>query len=91
MKSWIKIGFIISVMLNVLLIASLILGRNYVKRTNFELAAMTAKAEANLAKSLLGTLSTEAPEGIKKLKERLRTIADQGEKTAEIWNSAAKK
>lgn len=88
MKSGIKIGFIISVVLNVLLITSLILGRNYVKRTNFELAAINANAEANLAKSLLNTLGTEDPEGIKKLKERLRTIATQGEKTAEIWKSA---
>lgn len=91
MKSWIKIGFIISVVLNALLVTSLVLGRSYVKRTNFELAAMTAKAEANLAKSILSTLDAENPDDIQQLKERLRTIADQGEKTAEIWNSAAKK
>lgn len=91
MKSWIKIGFIISVVLNVLLIVSLILGRNYVRKTNFELAAMNAEAEVNLARSLLSTLDDEEANNIKQLKERLRTIAAQGEKTAEIWNSAAKK
>jgi len=43
MKNWIKTGFIISMVLNVLLITSLVLGRSYVRRTNFELAVMTGR------------------------------------------------
>jgi hypothetical protein len=54
----------------------------------FELAAMNAKAEANLARSLLSTFEDENVNNIRQLKERLHTIVAQGEKTAEIWKSA---
>jgi hypothetical protein len=91
MKGWIKAGFIISVVLNVLLAAGLVFGRSYVRRTNFELVAMTAKAESHLVKSILSTLEAGNPDDIKQLKERLRMMAEQGEKTAEIWESAVEK
>jgi len=86
-----KIGFITSVVLNILLVTSLVLSRNYVKGTDFELAEMNAKAEANLAKSILKTLDTGNPNDIKQLKEILGIIANQGENTAHVWKSAARK
>lgn len=91
MSKIVKIVLIISLLLNVGLAVGFWSYKSYVTTKSFELAALTARAEASLLKSVLSELESDDPEKIAALKERLRRHIEGAQKSEEIWQRAAEK
>lgn len=91
MSKWLKIMFIVSVALNVALIVGVFWARSYIRSRDFELAALTAEAEARSAKMTLAELDSDDPVRIEALKQRLKQNIEQGEKAADLWRVAGEK
>jgi hypothetical protein len=91
MSKWLKIMFILSVVLNIALVIGAIWARSYIRTQSFELAAMTADAEGRLARHILTELESGEPDRIESLKKLLQNSVENTEKAAEMWRQAAKK
>ena len=91
MKRWIKMGFILSVLLNVVLIVGILWARTYVRCTTFKLAAMNCDSQANFAEFVLDELESGDPARIQTLKKQLAGQVEQGRGEAKLWRSASQK
>ena len=84
-----KAILIVSLVLNVLLVAALVAGRAYVRKNGFEMAALHAEAEANLSKMYLGILESDDEDKIAQLTERMKECIKNAEEAEATMKSAA--
>ena len=91
MSKGIKTVLIVSLLLNIGLIAGFVTYKGYVRSATFKLVAMNAQAEESLLRDILSKLETDDPEEISALKERLRRDIEQAQKSQTIWEQAAEK
>ncbi len=84
-------GFILSVVLNVVLIVGILWARTYARHTAFELAALNCDSQANFAEFVLGELESGDPARIQTLKTHLAGQVEQGRGEANLWRSASQK
>jgi len=91
MSKWLKIMFLSSVILNIALVIGIIWARSFIRTQTFELAAISAEAEGNIARHVLTELESGEPDRIESLKKQLQKNIEQAEKVAEMWRNAAKK
>ena len=89
MTKGMKVIFVASVLLNIILIIGFVLFRNYVKTTMFRGAAMTAQAETMVLKNILTEIDSNDPARIAALKESLPKQIENCQKAAAIWERAA--
>ena len=101
MSKWLKIVFIASVILNIAFVIGAVWARSYIRKQNFELAAMTAEAEGTVARHILTELESGDPNRTEAVKEQLRKNIrgfghvkkkniEQAKETAALWRKAAK-
>ena len=85
-----KAILIISLALNVVLIAALVAGRAYVRQKGFETAALHAEAEGNLSRLYLGILESDREDKIAHLTERIKECIRNAESAEAGWRQAAR-
>jgi uncharacterized membrane protein len=91
MSKWLKIIFTLSVVLNIALVIGAAWARSYIRKENFELAAMTAEAEGRFSEHILTEIESGQPDRIEAVKKLLQISVENSRKTADIWRSAAKR
>jgi hypothetical protein len=91
MSKWLKITFILSVVLNIALVIGAVWARSYVRTKSFELAAMTAEAEGRFSEHILTELESGEPDRIEAVKKLLQISVENAQKAADIWRNAAKR
>jgi sensor histidine kinase regulating citrate/malate metabolism len=84
-----KTILIISLVLNVLLAAALVIGRTQVREEAFEIAALHAEAEANLTRLYLGILESDREDKIAHLTERMKECIKNAEDAQTTTKQAA--
>ncbi len=83
-----RIPLIISVILKVVLLLGIFALRNYFRKTMFEMAVVNTEAETSLTESYLKVLTSDDPNRIEILEERLKMNIENGKKAAEMWRLA---
>jgi hypothetical protein len=91
MIKWLKIMFILSVVLNIALVVGVIWARSYIGTQLTESAAMTAEAEGRIARHILTELESGEPDRIEELKKLLQSNIETAEIAADMWRQAAEK
>ncbi len=79
---------IISLILNVVLLVGILALRSYFRKTMFEMAVTNTEVETSLIESYLKVLTSDDPNRIEVLEERLKLNIENGKKAAEMWRSA---
>jgi len=79
---------IISVILNVVLLVGIFALRSYFRKTMFEMAVISTEAETSLIEGYLKVLTSDDPNRIEVLEERLKINIENGKKAAEMWRLA---
>ncbi len=90
MARWVRIIFISSLALNVILIAGFVLFKKSVNNDIYRISAANATSDVAMAKYVLQELESGDPERIGKLKRYLRDSLEVSRKEAEEYRSAAK-
>jgi hypothetical protein len=91
MSKWLKIIFILSVVLNIALVIGAVWARSYIRKENFELAANIAEAEASFSEHILTELESGQPDRIEAVKKLLANGIENARKEADIMRNAAKR
>jgi len=91
MKKALTTVLIISLILNAVLIIGFLTYKSYVKKSNFELAAINAQSEASLLTNILTDLDPNDPAKIEALKKRLQDNIKNAKEVEEIWRQAAER
>jgi hypothetical protein len=91
LNKWLKIIFILSVVLNIALVVGAIWARSYIRTQNFEIAVAIAEAEGSFTRHILTELESGEPDRIEALKNELQNSIENSEKAADIWRNAAEK
>ncbi len=90
MSRWVRIIFISSLALNVILIVGFVLFKKSVNTDIYRIGAANATSDVATARYVLQELESGDPERIGKLKRYLRDNIEVGRKEAEEYRSAAK-
>ncbi len=90
MARWVRIIFISSLALNVILIAGFVLFKKSVNNDIYRISAANATSDVAMTKYVLQELESGDAERIGKLKQYLRDNIEVGRKEAEEYRSAAK-
>ena len=90
MAKWVRIIFISSLALNVILIVGFVLFKKSVNTDIYRIGAANATSDAVAARYVLQELESGDPERVRKLKQYLRDSIEVGRKEAEEYRSAAK-
>ena len=91
MSKWLKIMFISSVVLNIVLVIGVIWARSYIRTQLAESAATAAKSEASISRHILTELESGEPERIEALKTQLQNSIENSEIAADMWRQVAEK
>jgi hypothetical protein len=91
MSKWLKIIFALSVVLNIALVIGAVWARSYIRKENFELAAMAAEAEGRFSEHILTELESGQPDRIEAVKKLLQNSVENAQKEADIWQNATKR
>ncbi len=90
MSRWVRIIFISSLALNVILIVGFVLFKKSVNTDIYRIGAANAASDVAMARYVLQELESGDPERMGKLKRYLRDSIEVGRKEAEEYRSAAK-
>ncbi|MHC4207896.1 MAG: hypothetical protein ACYSTT_24850 [Planctomycetota bacterium] len=91
MSKWLKIMFILSVVLNIALVVGVIWARSYIGTQLAESAAIAAEAEGSIARHILAELESDEPERIEAVKKMLQHNIENAKIAADMWRQAAEK
>jgi hypothetical protein len=91
MSKWLKIIFILSVVLNIALVIGAVWARSYIRKENFELAANIAEAEGRFSEHILTELESGEPDRIEAVKKLLANGIENARKEADIMRNVAKR
>jgi hypothetical protein len=89
MTKWVRIIFISSLALNVILIVGFALFKKSVNVDIYRIGAANATSDVAAARYILQELESGDPERVMKLKQYLRDSIEVGRKEAEEYRSAA--
>ncbi len=87
-RSMKRTPLIISVILNVVLLIGILALRSYFRKIMFQMAVTNTEVETSLIESYLKVLTSDDPNRIEVLEERLKRNIENGKKAAEMWRSA---
>ena len=79
---------IISVIFNVVLLVGILALRSYFRKTMFQMAVTNTEVQTSPIKSYLKVLTSDDPNRVEVLEERLKRNIENGKKAAEMWRSA---
>ena len=84
-----KLLFVLSVILNIVLIAAVVVAHRSVKRTTFRTIADATAAEVRLQEHILTELDSGDAERVGKMKDLLKQNIENGKQAAVRWQSAS--
>ena len=90
MSKWVRVIFISSLALNVILIVGFVLFKKSVNADIYRIGAANATSDVATARYVLQELENGDPERVRKLKQYLQDSIEVGRKEAEEYRSAAK-
>ncbi len=90
MARWVRIIFISSLALNVILIAGFVFFKKSVNNDIYRISAANATSDVAMAKYVLQELESGDPERVGKLKQYLRDNLEVSRKEAEEYRKAAR-
>jgi hypothetical protein len=90
MSKWVRIIFMSSLALNVILIVGFVLFKKSVNADIYRIGASNATSDVAMARYVLQELESSDPERVRKLKQYLQDSIEVGRKEAEEYRSAAK-
>ena len=90
MAKWVRIIFISSLALNVILIIGFVLFKSNVSSSFYRIGALNAQSDAILAEHVLHELENSDPNNIKALKQYLRESIEMSKTEADEYRNAAK-
>ena len=90
MARWLRIGFAVSLALNIILIVGFVLFKESVNTDIYRIGALNAASDATLAKYILQELESGDPNRVRDLKQYLRDNIAVSTTEADEYRQAAK-